>query len=431
MIGCGKKGPPLAPLVPIPAAVDLVDASRRGRDVYVSFAIPAANVDGHKPANVSRVDVYGYTGRTAPSKTRWFELASVVASVPVAPPPPQPDERPRTPPAAPPPADAPIQGTKITVRETLTPDELVQGKEAPVPADRRASGRERQVPPAGGAGNVGELRAPEAPLKRFYTAVPFNDRGRPGPPGAVAELPLLTVPDAPPSVETRYTDSSILVSWEPAGGLIGFLLERATPDEPPPIDEETLREPPADDLSGPIGYHVYREILPDSSTPPGAAGSSAWRQEPPAALTLLPVSGFTYTDTAEFGRRRCYTVRAVRGTGPGAPIGNASSETCLTPVDVFPPAPPDSLAAVASEGAINLIWAPNAEGDVGGYVVLRGEAPGDTLQPLTKAPVTEAAYHDNAVTPGVRYVYAVVAVDNRFPLPNMSGESGRVEETAR
>jgi hypothetical protein len=62
---------------------------------------------------------------------------------------------------------------------------------------------------------------------------------------------------------------------------------------------------------------------------------------------------------------------------------------------------------------------------------LRGEAGGDTLQPLTPAPITEARYRDAAVTPGVRYVYAVVAVDNRFPVPNVSAPSERAEETAR
>ena len=33
--------------------------------------------------------------------------------------------------------------------------------------------------------------------------------------------------------------------------------------------------------------------------------------------------------------------------------------------------------------------------------------------------------------PGTRYVYAVLAVDSRLPVPNMSAESTRIEETAR
>ena len=37
---------------------------------------------------------------------------------------------------------------------------------------------------------------------------------------------------------------------------------------------------------------------------------------------------------------------------------------------------------------MNLSWDANTEADLAGYLVLRGEAPGDTLQPLTPAPIT-------------------------------------------
>jgi hypothetical protein len=98
---------------------------------------------------------------------------------------------------------------------------------------------------------------------------------------------------------------------------------------------------------------------------------------------------------------------------------------------VFPPVPPRQLAAVASEGAISLIWEPNAEPDLGGYVVLRGDLSDATLHPLTASPILEARYRDESAEPGRQYVYAVIAVDDRLPLPNRSAESNRVEETAR
>jgi hypothetical protein len=64
-------------------------------------------------------------------------------------------------------------------------------------------------------------------------------------------------------------------------------------------------------------------------------------------------------------------------------------------------------------------------------VVLRG-APGDaTLLPLNAAPVIETQFIDRTVTPGTRYVYAVVALDSRLPVPNASAESAHIEETAR
>jgi hypothetical protein len=438
---CGKKGPPLAPLVPIPGAVEAIQAQPLGRDVYVSLTLPAVNIDGHVPADLARVDVYAYTGRTAPPRARWVEMATLVATVPVAPPP-KPagkpdDEKERADASDAAKKDdtpAPAQGEVITVHDTLTADELVQGREPP--RDPRSAVRGPQSAVRDPHTAVSDpqaaaraARAAEQPLKRFYTAVPFNAKGRPGPPGGVAEFPLMAVPDPPPAVAADYSDRAVMLTWEPSGGLLGFLLERVLPEEPTLFlgDEaaEAAIEPP-----GPLSYHVYREVLPDPSTPPGAS-SQPWREEVPTPITLAPVPTTEFIDSVEFGRRRCYTVRSVRGIGPAARVGDASPPACFTATDVFPPAPPRGLATVASEGAINLVWQPNTELDLAGYVVLRGEAPGDTLQPLTSAPIPQAAYRDETVMSGVRYVYAVVAVDNRMPLPNTSGASERAEETAR
>ena len=421
---CGKKGPPLAPLVRVPAAVDALEATRVGNDVYVTLTIPTSNIDGFTPADLARIEIYGYTGRSAPPRGRFVEFGTHVASVPVAPPP-----NPGTADGAAPEEprqDLPVQGGTITVRDTLTPEELVAG---PVPAV------EPRVPGTGVASATASPAAlPDAPLRRYYTAYPFSPRGRPAPPGATAELPLLPVPDPPPHVEVSYTARELALRWDPSGGLLGFLLERTLPVEPlpPDLEDERLVEgaaaPPA---TGPLAYNVYRDDSVNPFAPPGTAEPPAWREQPPAPLNPAPVAAREFALPVAFGEPRCYTVRAVRGTGASARVGEPSPPACVMPVDTFAPAPPRALATVASEGAISLIWEPNGELDLGGYLVLRGEAAGDTLQPLTPQPVTDAAYRDTAVTPGVRYVYAVVAIDTRFPLPNVSAESDRVEETAR
>src|SRR5215203_2262610 len=63
---CGKKGPPLAPIVHIPAAVEKVEARRRGDEVTLTVTVPSKNVDGTVPVDVARIEVYGYTGTTPP-----------------------------------------------------------------------------------------------------------------------------------------------------------------------------------------------------------------------------------------------------------------------------------------------------------------------------------------------------------------------------
>ncbi|HXH04996.1 MAG TPA: fibronectin type III domain-containing protein, partial [Vicinamibacterales bacterium] len=148
-------------------------------------------------------------------------------------------------------------------------------------------------------------------------------------------------------------------------------------------------------------------------------------------LSAEPIAGARFEDPiAEFGRERCYEVRALEKVGRFVVEGEPSPRACVTPRDTFPPAPPTGLTAVAAPGAVNLIWNPNTEKDLAGYVVLRGEAPGGTLQPLVTSPLAEPMYRDVSVTPGQRYVYAVVAVDRADP-PNRSAPSPPVDVIAR
>jgi fibronectin type 3 domain-containing protein len=108
--------------------------------------------------------------------------------------------------------------------------------------------------------------------------------------------------------------------------------------------------------------------------------------------------------------------------------GDATAPVCVTPRDIFPPAAPKELSLLLLDGAIELVWDAGTEPDIAGYIVLRADAPGDNLRPLTPSPVGETTYRDTGVRPGVRYVYAVTAVDRAG---NRSPESARVEGTAR
>ncbi|MFZ0339676.1 MAG: fibronectin type III domain-containing protein, partial [Terracidiphilus sp.] len=115
--------------------------------------------------------------------------------------------------------------------------------------------------------------------------------------------------------------------------------------------------------------------------------------------------------------------------------GPFSSPVRVAAVNVYPPAVPKGLAAVATAGeaaagpAIDLNWQPGTEADLEGYVVYRREA--DTAenswQRISPArPVTEPDYHDANVQPGHTYLYAVSAVDQQG---HESARSTETEET--
>jgi len=85
--------------------------------------------------------------------------------------------------------------------------------------------------------------------------------------------------------------------------------------------------------------------------------------------------------------------------------------------DVFPPAVPKGLAAVATAGAdgsppaIDLSWQPNAEPDLAGYIVYRREGNGAWERISPAQPVVGPAFHDDHVKAGETYTYAVSAID--------------------
>ena len=181
--------------------------------------------------------------------------------------------------------------------------------------------------------------------------------------------------------------------------------------------------------SATVGYSIY-EVAPPQQQPAAAPLQPGEVPAFPRRVTPSPVVARTWRDAkVEFGAVRCYVIRTVVTVG-SAVESEPSPAICISPTDTFPPKAPSALAAVASQGAISLIWDANTEPDLAGYIVLRGSASGATMRPLMTAPIKETTFRDTTVRPNARYVYVVVAVDTATP-PNISAQSNRVEETAR
>lgn len=382
--GCGKKGPPVAPLRPVPAAVDALAARRLGSSTHLTFTVPDHNLDGSRPADLVRIDVYALTidrsGRQ-PDLTEFLERAAVVARIDVRPP-----ASADTPPDAAPPDNRPAQGATVTVGEHLASEMVVPVTFAAKPGAPPGAG----APPA-----VAEFAGPA----RTYLALAVSDRKRWSPPSPRVEVTLRPAPEPPTDVHLTYTETAFILTWRV-----------------PPPDEWTPLWPV---LRYARGVHIY-ELSAEPDAPP-----------PLQPLTQGLVTGSSSeVPLVAFGIRRCFALRAVETIAGESVESDLAPPACETPADTFAPAAPTGLEAVAGPDSINLIWNPNAEKDLGGYLVLRASATGETLRPVTPAPIHETTYRDADVRAGVRYVYVVVAVDTATP-PNRSAESARVEEAAR
>jgi hypothetical protein len=220
------------------------------------------------------------------------------------------------------------------------------------------------------------------PMMRYYAVAGVSRRGRMGILSDVVTVPLTAVPDPPSRVTVSFTESAIKVDW------LGV-----SPD---------------------TRYRIYE-------VKDGNVAATPLNQE--------PLAGTSFEDPrVEFGVERCYVVRSAIASPRASIESAAAGPVCITPNDIFPPAAPANLTAVAGTGVVSLIWDRVQAADLAGYLVLRAEAPGDKLQPLFEKPIADTTYKDVTTVAGTRYVYAVVAVDKTA---NRSAESNRVEETGR
>jgi hypothetical protein len=412
---CGKRGNPMPPLVRVPAAPTDLAVARYADDVFVRVTVPASNIDGVKPADVARVDVYAITldrdprvlAELTPEELR--KLSSLVASQPVRrPPPPPPPQKEGAPPIpVPPPEPGVDQGAIVVVSEALTPEARAIAKLPDADEKPQVEAEEIDVPRP--------LVAPVATAgpQRFYYAVAVSRRERFGPHTGLQPAPLGPPSGSPSAPVIEVSETSATLRWTPPEDAKG----QAPPTEPDLLPSRSLVPVPP-----PTTYEVYQAPsadAKDADAPPAM----------PTPLTPSPVTSAEWVlQNITLGAERCFYVRAV-DTIDGQPVrGPASPTTCDAFTDTFVPSPPRDLLAASVPGAITLIWESSEAKDVAGYLVLRGEAGGDTLTPLNTTPTTELRYRDESVTSGVRYVYAVVAVD---AAGNRSGESNRAEETAR
>ena len=335
-LGCGKKGPPLAPFVRVASTPSArVEARRVGQrrlrhaarsprrtSMRRSRRTSGASTCTRSPRprrrrapealELATLDRDGSGRRRAGPRRRW----------PASRREPRRSEGRRRSPA-----------TTVTVLDALGPTRFVP--KALAARRRRHAAARRDATVAVPAGRTGAAAAVlhRRRLQRARAAGPPSM-----PRGAAADRAARSRQLGPDVV---YTADAVTVSWEPSGGLLGFLLEsgcrsrrcsRRGRDQPPsgrsdgaaagPDALQRLSRPGADPLELP---------------PPPARAPRRYPWRCPSRSRWRRSTELTFAEPVEFGRERCYTVRAVRGTGPGAVESAPIERRCVTPVDVFPP----------------------------------------------------------------------------------------------
>jgi fibronectin type 3 domain-containing protein len=172
---------------------------------------------------------------------------------------------------------------------------------------------------------------------------------------------------------------------------------------------------------------------------PHEARSSPLAPSTPSPKQTLVVHGSKGEDpghaidtSALFNQRYRYVVERVSSldlSGRSVELQGLPSEAIeVTTTDVFPPAVPQGLAAVADSaaGAIDLSWMPDSDGDLAAYRVYRRDVQGSLPAERVASVGVETAFRDTTVQPEHAYAYSVSAVDQSG---NESERSPEVEET--
>jgi len=224
------------------------------------------------------------------------------------------------------------------------------------------------------------------------------------------------------------SDPAVVLAGQPPAPVAGLRIEMRK-------QGAVLHWAPNDEAAG---VRLQRRLL----TIPVAKPKESLTAPPPEAVeeSLLVEDarqGQALDKSIRFGESyeyRAQRVSRVSVSGKQLELsGEWSAPVRVEAIDIFPPAVPTGLVAVAvtsengGPAAIDLSWEPDAESDVAGYIVYRreGAAPWQRLSPAE--PVVGPAFHDAQVQTGHSYFYSVSAVDQGG---HESARSTEIEQAA-
>ena len=250
--------------------------------------------------------------------------------------------------------------------------------------------------------------------------------------GGVSNLALTAAGWAPPTVraiEATPAATGIAVRWQAP----------ADPTQQAPASAPTTR----------LFARLRRDRVPQSGDAAGKQNTKAGPEhtpeqpmqqtlEAPEHASIEPGStwqpDYTVDAQATLNRSYRYTVQLVEQVTLQGHVlevaGLPDSSGVIAARDVFPPAVPLDLAAVANSdgGTIDLSWAASSDQDTAGYTVYRRDAasPEAPRRVSGTALLPSPAWSDSSVKKGVHYAYSITATDESG---NESARSAEVTET--
>jgi hypothetical protein len=272
-----------------------------------------------------------------------------------------------------------------------------------------AAGRDQMLAPGSGAKYVDPLPQPltqGAPRLLRYTVELRNHSGRSAEPSNAAMALAGEAPAPIDQLNAEVHHDGVELAWSPAGSSLPVRLVR------------TLLTPPK--------AHAKPGLLTPSPEP--------------REMTLLVDSetagGRALDESARFGETYTYRAQRVARVAAGGQTlelaGALSPPVVVHVADVFPPAVPRGLVAVATapengvDASIDLSWQPNTEPDLAGYAVYRRQDTGKWQRISPATPIAGPAFHDGDVQTGHTYHYAVTAIDQSG---HESAHSAEAEQT--
>ncbi len=183
------------------------------------------------------------------------------------------------------------------------------------------------------------------------------------------------------------------------------------------LDWSAAQQSRRDSGSKAAGFRIYRAEVDPTTAEAAISNSSQAKLIAPPEL-LGQTTQMEYRDTSfQFGHTYFYDVRQVMQFGTETVESADSAPAVLTAKDIFPPAVPQGLEAVAvpatngAAASIELTWTINSEPDWAGYNVYRSELAERPGQKLNSELLLAPTFRDMSIIPGKSYFYRVGALD--------------------